>query len=242
MGWFSDVKEWIKSLGSGAKYYWDTIWRSFENYGSFTPANPSTDWLPDGRNMVLTKPFNFDGPLSDHWPVPASNIPPTAKDIYDGASIPPVVQRVLGITPFGGKYRNASIVHDYYCNFHYRSWVDVHTMFYHGCMAGGVDWKLASALFAGVYAKGPRWEFLLPDGEKTSDWDVYISKYDDLTGLEFQIETTEKDSNLINKHLSNINDITPNISDEEVEAILGKVKKDTPSVAEIESIISEKRY
>jgi len=66
----------------------------------------------------------------------------------DGASIPPVFWSLIG-GPFEGKYRNASVVHDYECDVKQRPWRLVHRMFYNASRCGGVD--------EAVYHFGPRW-------------------------------------------------------------------------------------
>jgi hypothetical protein len=105
-------------------------------------------FLPDGRNMKLEKPFGFIDPKGKHWDVPAGSI-------TDGASIP----QVLWTThpPFTGKYRDAAVIHDYYCRVQKESWQSTHTVFYEAMRTNGVDDKVAKVMFAVVYNFGPRW-------------------------------------------------------------------------------------
>ncbi len=96
---------------------------------SDTPANAQrfqgevvTSWLRDGRQMELVKPFTFVDTKGNRWHVPQG-----AK--VDGASIPRVLWTAVG-APYSGKYRRASVVHDYFCDTMLRPWRDVHRMFY----------------------------------------------------------------------------------------------------------------
>jgi len=41
--------------------------------------------------------------------------------------------------PFTGRYREASVVHDYYCDTKSERWQDTHRVFYDGMRANGVD-------------------------------------------------------------------------------------------------------
>jgi hypothetical protein len=56
-----------------------------------------------------------------------------------------------------GEYRDASIVHDWYCDLRSRSWKSVHRMFYEAMLASGVGLARAKIMYAGVYFGGPRW-------------------------------------------------------------------------------------
>jgi Protein of unknown function (DUF1353) len=79
----------------------------------------------------------------------------------DGASIPPVFWSFIG-GPFEGKYRNASVIHDFECKVQKRPWRSVHRMFYTASRCGGVEEKKAKVMYATVYHFGPRWGTLRP--------------------------------------------------------------------------------
>lgn len=104
--------------------------------------------LSDGRNIKLLKPFGYVDPKNRVWDVPAGIA-------TDGASIP----RVLWVThpPFTGKYRLASVIHDYYCQTQSRPWRDTHRVFYDAMLTGGVDDQTAKVMYGAVYSFGPRW-------------------------------------------------------------------------------------
>lgn len=107
--------------------------------------------LPDGRNMVLVQPFTYVDSRNVFWPVPAGTK-------IDGASIPSVFWGIIG-APFTGKYREASVIHDYYCQSKSRHWKAVHKVFLDGMSARGVDSVQAKLMYIAVYRFGPRWDF-----------------------------------------------------------------------------------
>jgi len=83
------------------------------------------------------------------WEVPAD-----AR--VDGASIPRALWTLIG-GPFEGKYRNASIIHDWYCDRRTRPWERVHEIFYEAMLTSGVSAFQARMLYTGVRVGGPRW-------------------------------------------------------------------------------------
>jgi len=105
--------------------------------------------LPDGRLMELVQDFGFIDSLGLEWPVPA-------KTQVDGASIPQALWSLVG-SPFTGKYRDASVIHDYYCDVRIREWPTVHRVFYDAMIVSGVTIPRAKLMYAAVYFAGPRW-------------------------------------------------------------------------------------
>lgn len=105
--------------------------------------------LKGGRNLELTHPFAFLDPKGKLWSVPAGTI-------VDGASIPQAFWSIIG-GPFEDKYREASVIHDHYCDRKTETWENVHLAFYHGMRARGVGSIKAKIMYAAVYNFGPRW-------------------------------------------------------------------------------------
>lgn len=105
--------------------------------------------LDDGRLMQLVQPYSFTEPSGKVWTVPIG-----AK--VDGASIPRVLWTFIG-GPFEGKYRDASVIHDFYCDIRTEPWQAVHRVFYYGMRAAGVSQVKALYMYTGVYFRGPRW-------------------------------------------------------------------------------------
>lgn len=118
-------------------------------YGRFI-GGVAASWDLDGRHMRLLQPFGYVGPGGDEWPVPKGAT-------VDGASIPRPVWALIG-GPFEGRYRNASVVHDWYCDVRTRPWREVHRMFFNGMLAAGVSESQARLMYYAVYAGGPRWD------------------------------------------------------------------------------------
>lgn len=110
----------------------------------------NTKWLKDGRRMQLLSDLTFIDENSNLWYVPE-------RWVIDGASIPAVFWTSIG-SPFVGKYRNASIVHDYYCDVKTTTWKATHRMFYSASIASGVNQIKAKLMYSAVYLGGPRWE------------------------------------------------------------------------------------
>jgi hypothetical protein len=127
-------------------------------------------WDDDGRFMTLRDKFIYIDANSKAWLAPAGAH-------VNGASIPQVFWSVVG-GPFEGQYRNASVVHDVYCETMSEPWEAVHEMFYHACRCGGLEeWK-AKTLYWAVYNYGPRWETPMPHhagGSKSKSSDPHIA-------------------------------------------------------------------
>ena len=106
--------------------------------------------LDDGRHMRIVKPFGFVDSSGRKWVVPAGAI-------VDGASIPQMFWSVTG-GPFEGKYRNASVVHDYYCDVRTRSWRNTDRVFHEAMLASGVSEREAKVMYMAVVYGGPHWD------------------------------------------------------------------------------------
>lgn len=107
------------------------------------------EWLEDGETMQLTREFGYLDPGGTLCTVPAGTV-------VNGASIPRVFWRLIG-APLTGKYRDASVVHDYQCvSRREPSWL-VHNRFYWAMRCGGVGPVKAWLMWAAVRAFGPRW-------------------------------------------------------------------------------------
>lgn len=112
-------------------------------------------WLIHGRHdrdMRLLKPFSFVDPNGRKWKAP--------KDFdVDGASIPRPLWATFG-SPYVGRYRRASVVHDFYCKpeqRHLATSSEVHRMFYDAMKCDNVNQVKAWLMYQGVRIGGPRW-------------------------------------------------------------------------------------
>lgn len=133
-----------------------------------------TQWLGDGRRMMLRDDFSFIDSSGVTWIAPKGAI-------VDGASIPKPFWSLIG-GPFEGQYRNASVIHDYYCETwkkHGRSWMSVHKAFYHAMLASGVPEAKAIAMYIAVRQFGPRWSQpgVLAGGGVGSYWSGQSQEY-----------------------------------------------------------------
>ena len=104
----------------------------------------------DGRSMTLVEDLAFKDSAGATWKVPAGAT-------VDGASVPQAFWSIAG-SPFAGNYRNAAIIHDYYCQTRSRPWQDVHKMFLEAMIASAVPESQAQLLYLAVYRFGPRWD------------------------------------------------------------------------------------
>ena len=120
-----------------------------EYFGKYFGLPVKAEWLVDGRKMKLSENLIYEDPNSVLWIAPKGVI-------VDGASIPRIAWRIIG-TPFTGKYRVASVIHDVACDEKKRYWKDVHLAFYNAMRASGVSWVLSNIMYGAVYHFGPRW-------------------------------------------------------------------------------------
>lgn len=117
--------------------------------------------LDEGRVVSLVEAFAYVDHLNQRWDVPSG-----AK--VDGASIPRALWTIIG-GPFEGKYRNASIVHDWFCDRRTRPWERVHEIFYEAMLTSGVSSVQARILYTGVRFGGPRWSLVAVDNNNLGD-------------------------------------------------------------------------
>lgn len=111
---------------------------------------PRFEWLPDGRTMLLLNTLTYVDPKGVEWIAPEGSL-------VDGASIPRALWTLSG-SPFVGKYRVASIVHDVYCRTRSRPHEHVHNMFHNLMLDTGVDKKQADRMWWAVTTFGPKWD------------------------------------------------------------------------------------
>jgi hypothetical protein len=107
--------------------------------------------LPDGENMELVQSYAFEDDEKRIW-----EVPPGTK--VDGASIPRPLWSLVG-SPLKGKYREASVIHDFFCENRRRPWDQTHKVFYDAMLANGVSAVQAKTFYFAVYRFGPRWNY-----------------------------------------------------------------------------------
>ena len=110
-------------------------------------GEPLTRWKND-RDMTLEEAFFYIDPDGRQWDVPRGSS-------INGATIPRALWTSIG-SPYAGKYRRASVVHDYFVGEldnpdvmpEQRKKAD--RMFYHACRCDGCNREFASLLYIGV--------------------------------------------------------------------------------------------
>lgn len=120
-----------------------------EGFGAFEGLPPEVALLDEGRTVKILKPLTYVAEIGERWHVEPGVI-------VDGASIPRAFWSLIG-GPFEGKYRNASIIHDRFCDLRNRSWDATHRMFHDAMRCSGVGILKAKVMFYAVYRFGPRW-------------------------------------------------------------------------------------
>ena len=159
-----------------------------EDWGRFVGVL-NVDLNPDGRTLTLRKPYEYDDAAQRLWPVKNGWV-------VDGASIPQPFWSIVG-GPLEGKYRNASVIHDYYCDVRTRTWQDVHHMFYAAMRANNVEEIKAKIMFAAVWYKGPRWGTASACSDQASKYLQVLQLFADVPGAKSWLDalTAEFDRN-----------------------------------------------
>jgi hypothetical protein len=115
------------------------------------PRPPLVRLLDDGRRVQLLEPFAYGDLGRRTWIVPPGYI-------SNGASIPQALWS-FGISPLVGKYRDASLLHDYMCEVRATPTSDeTHLIFYEAMRVSGVDRFTAIVFWDAVSWFGPSWE------------------------------------------------------------------------------------
>jgi len=158
----------------------------------------TVQWLNDGRSMKLKHEFSYIDPDGKLWKVPKNTV-------VDGASIPQAFWTIVG-GPYEGKYRNASVVHDYHCDKKVERWQDVHLMFYHASLTGGTSITKAKIMYAAVYAGGPRWDVtIIKNGkEKIITTSTASTTTNEMKTITDWIESTNPSLEEINVRLNTV--------------------------------------
>jgi hypothetical protein len=137
---------------------WYALSRPHEYFGRFE-GSLEVRQLDGGRRIELLGPYRFTDVGDVEWIAPKGTI-------ADGASIPQPFWSIIG-GPLEGRYRNASVIHDAYCESKSRSWESVHLAFYYAMRASGVTPIKAKVMYFAVAAFGPRWIFMRDAAGKT---------------------------------------------------------------------------
>jgi hypothetical protein len=149
-----ELQDLIPSAGTGGVSGGPLTFKGNVRAELLAPSRPADTF----RDIKLLEPFGFVDSKSVHWDVPAGYV-------SNGASIPPTLWPVVG-GPLDGPYRDAAVIHDYYCEARTRSDDDTHRMFYEAAIARGTSENIASTMYMGIIFGGPRWEVVAPTPPK----------------------------------------------------------------------------
>lgn len=155
-----------------------------------------TRWLDNGRDMELLEDFRFEDESKELWVAKKGSK-------IDGASIPQPLWSIIG-GPFEGLYRNASVIHDYYCDHHLKDWQSTHRVFYNGMRASGVSEFKAKAMYYGVVAFGPRWTEIVRNRLSTQCMNANCTRKMEsvitlTTTVASAVAVTERERNLVSE-------------------------------------------
>lgn len=178
------------------------------SYGRFEGV-VKVEWLrgdESERKMKLLEDFIYIDPKGKKWVAPKGYA-------TDGASIPQAFWTLVG-GPFEGAYREAAVIHDWYCDTKEEPWKDVHRIFYYANRAAGVSEHKAKVLYTAVLAGGPKWG---DDSSRCSSCHALEEGY-------------SKDRR---GKLTNI----PKLTEKDAENISKWVKVSNPSLEEIEAFV-----
>ena len=104
------------------------------------------------RNMILLEDISFIDKSGKKWTA-------YKGESINGASIPSIFWSIFG-SPYIGKYRRPSVIHDVYCGRKTESYVDVHKVFNEMLEYDGVKYSLRIKMFKAVWYFGPKWDII----------------------------------------------------------------------------------
>jgi hypothetical protein len=108
------------------------------------------EWLEDDpRKMRLLETLYYTDKAGRLWVA-------LKGSIIDGASIPKFFWRVIG-SPFVGKYRRPSVIHDVYCENQVRPHQEVHDVFEEMMEVDDVSDIKRASMYNAVDTFGPKW-------------------------------------------------------------------------------------
>jgi hypothetical protein len=176
------------------------------NYGRFE-GSTKAEWVrgdADERRMKLLEDVTYIDPKGKKWVAPKGYE-------TDGASIPRVFWTFVG-GPFEGAYREAAVIHDWYCDSKSEPWRDVHRIFYYAARAAGVPEATSKTLYMAVRVGGPKW------GDNSSKcYSCHAKAYG---------YSTDKHGTLTN---------TPALTEKDAARIIDWVGEKNPSLEEMEA-------
>ena len=109
-----------------------------------------TEWIADNpRDMVVLNELRYTDSKGKVWTARAGSV-------VNGASIPRPFWHLIG-SPFCGRYRRASVIHDVYSPSN-EPWWAVHRVFLEMMETDGVPLIQRNIMFLAVWCFAKRWE------------------------------------------------------------------------------------
>lgn len=121
-----------------------------DNRGRFS-GRVHAEWCDNGRDMIILRELTYTDLSGVVWVAPAMSM-------VDGASIPRICWRVIG-SPFVGRYRRSSVIHDVYCQTRALPWRMVHSVFNEMMGVDGVPFVKRFFMAKAVWFFGPKWRY-----------------------------------------------------------------------------------
>lgn len=122
---------------------------AYEKLSFFGKLKANWSNRKNARKMKVVEDFAFVDSHGVKWEA-------TAGTIVDGSSIPSFLWGVFG-SPFIGRHRRASVLHDPECEKQTRPCEQVHQMYFDACRADGVFKTKAKLMHKGIKLRGPKW-------------------------------------------------------------------------------------
>lgn len=108
------------------------------------------DYDPGHTEFKLLANYTYVDPIYGEITVPQGTV-------VNGASIPKEAWDIIG-GPWSGRYRNASVIHDYLCEIYAYDSETVHRIFYNAMKADEVPFFKRNLMYYSVLMFGPTWE------------------------------------------------------------------------------------
>lgn len=103
----------------------------------------------DQHQSRLLNGFSYVDATGKTWQIPAGTL-------IDESTLPNWLWAPVNL-PLTDAYRDATILHTYYCKSKKENWFFTHRMFYEACLTAGIAETRAKILFAAVFANVQRW-------------------------------------------------------------------------------------
>jgi uncharacterized protein DUF1353 len=176
----------------------------------------------DGRQFKLVSEYRYSDSRNTLWTVPKDTI-------VDGASIPSYLWSIVG-GPWEGKYRNASVIHDYFFDRKHYDSDSVHWVFYDAMITSGVGTIKAKVMYFAVLRFNPAWKAIkltkAPCPPKPAGFGGYRC---------YPVLADEVGTKVVYQQ------VTPKFDADELRATTSLIERQDPPLEEIERLAKARR-